>query len=31
MSLFVVQHKHDAEVCPARHPQMGLMLLQHIA
>ena len=31
MSLFVVQHIHDAEVCPAGHPEMGPMLLQHIA
>ena len=31
MSLFVVQHQHPAETCPAGHPQMGPMLLQHIA
>ena len=31
MSLFVVQHIHDAEVCPASHPQMGPMLLHHIS
>ena len=31
MSLFVVQHIHNAEVCPAGHPQMGPMLLQHIS
>jgi hypothetical protein len=31
MSLFVVQHKHSAETCPAGHPQMGPMLVQHVA
>ena len=31
MSLFVVQHQHPAEVCPAGHPEMGPMLLQHIS
>ena len=31
MSLFVVQHKHAAETCPAGHPQMGPMLVQHVA
>lgn len=31
MSLFVVQHKHPAERCPAGHPEMGPMLLTHIA
>lgn len=31
MSLFVVQHKHAAEACPAGHPQMGPMLVQHVA
>ncbi|MBI2855227.1 MAG: sulfite oxidase [Chloroflexi bacterium] len=31
MSLYVVQHKHDAKVCPAGHPQMGPMLLRHIS
>ena len=30
MALFVVQHKHDADTCPAGHPEMGPMLLQHI-
>lgn len=30
MSLFVVQHKHDAETCPARDPKMGGMLLEHL-
>jgi hypothetical protein len=31
MSLFVVQHKHAPESCPAGDPQMGPMLLKHIA
>ncbi|MBI4571613.1 MAG: sulfite oxidase, partial [Chloroflexi bacterium] len=31
MPLFVVQHKHAAETCPAGHPEMGPMLLKHIA
>jgi uncharacterized protein with GYD domain len=31
MSLFVVQHKHAAETCPAGNPQMGPMLVQHVA
>jgi hypothetical protein len=31
MSLFVVQHKHSAETCPAGHPEMGPMLLKHLS
>ena len=31
MGLFVVQHKHPAERCPARDPRMGAMLLQHLS
>ena len=31
MSLFVVRHQHPAEQCPAGHPQMGPMLLQHVS
>ena len=31
MSLFVIRHQHEAERCPARDPQMGAMLLQHIS
>ncbi|MBI4282761.1 MAG: sulfite oxidase [Chloroflexi bacterium] len=31
MPLFVVQHKHSADTCPAGHPQMGPMLLQHLS
>jgi len=30
MSLFIVRHQHAAESCPARNPQMGPMLLQHL-
>lgn len=30
MSLFYVNHQHAAETCPARDPEMGNMLLQHI-
>jgi hypothetical protein len=31
MPLFVIRHQHEAERCPARDPQMGTMLLQHIS
>ena len=31
MPLFVVQHKHAAETCPAGDPQMGPMLLKHLS
>jgi hypothetical protein len=31
MALFVVQHQHSAETCPARDPQMGPLLLQHLS
>lgn len=31
MALFVVRHQHDAQRCPARNPQMGTMLLQHLS
>ena len=31
MALFVVRHQHPAERCPARDPQMGQMLLAHLA
>lgn len=30
MSLYFVRHQHPAEACPARDPQMGQMLLQHL-
>lgn len=31
MKLFVVRHQHPADRCPARDPQMGVMLLQHLS
>lgn len=31
MALFVVRHQHPADRCPAADPQMGQMLLSHIA
>jgi hypothetical protein len=31
MALYYVNHQHTAETCPARDPQMGNMLLQHIS
>ena len=31
MSVFVVQHQHSAEGCPAGDAQMGPMLLQHLS
>jgi hypothetical protein len=31
MSLFVVQHVHSAETCPAGDPEMGPMLLKILA
>jgi hypothetical protein len=31
MALFVVRHQHPAERCPANDPQMGQMLLDHLA
>jgi uncharacterized protein with GYD domain len=30
MSLYVVRHQHSPETCPARDPQMGQMLVQHV-
>ena len=30
MALYFVRHEHTAEACPARDPQMGQMLLQHL-
>ncbi len=30
MSLYFVRHQHSAETCPAKDPQMGQMLLQHL-
>ncbi len=31
MALFVVQHKHSSETCPARSKEMGGMLLTHLS
>ena len=31
MSLFVVEHRHSAETCPAGDPQIAPMLLQHLS
>ena len=31
MSLYFVRHQHSPETCPAKDPQMGGMLLQHIS
>ena len=31
MALFVVEAKHDAERCPAGHPEMGPMLVTHVS
>lgn len=30
MSLYFVRHQHAAENCPAKDPEMGQMLLQHL-
>ncbi|MGE5250970.1 MAG: DUF3303 family protein [Bacteroidota bacterium] len=30
MSLYFVRHQHAAENCPAKNPEMGEMLLQHL-
>jgi hypothetical protein len=31
MALYVVKHRHGSENCPARDPQMGSMLLNHLS
>jgi hypothetical protein len=31
MSRYFVRHQHTPETCPARDPQMGQMLLQHLS
>lgn len=31
MGIYVTKHEHDAESCPAGHPEMGPMLLQLIS
>ncbi len=30
MSLYFVHHQHSAETCPAKDPEMGQVLLQHL-
>ena len=30
MSLYFVRHQHSAETCPARDPEMGKMLVEHV-
>ena len=31
MSLYFVRHQHNAETCPAKDPEMGRMLVQHVS
>ena len=31
MSLYFVRHQHNAETCPAKNPEMGQMLIQHVS
>jgi hypothetical protein len=31
MSLYFVKHQHSAETCPAKDPDMGSMLLNHLS
>lgn len=31
MSLYFVRHQHAPETCPAKNPEMGEMLLQHLS
>ncbi|MEJ5240683.1 MAG: DUF3303 family protein [Anaerolineales bacterium] len=31
MSLYFVRHQHAPETCPAKNPEMGQMLLQHLS
>ena len=31
MSLFVAKHQHSPDVCPARDPDLGAMLLEHLS
>jgi uncharacterized protein with GYD domain len=30
MSLYFIRHQHTAETCPAKNPEMGEMLVQHV-
>ncbi len=31
MALYFVRHQHAADRCPAKNPEMGQMLLQHLS
>ena len=31
MSLYYVRHQHTNETCPARNPEMGQFLLEHLS
>jgi hypothetical protein len=31
MPFFIVQHRHEPNNCPARNPELGQMLLKHLA
>jgi hypothetical protein len=31
MSLYFVHHQHNAETCPAKNPETGQMLVQHVS
>lgn len=31
MSLYFVRHQHAAETCPAKNPEIGQMLVQHVS
>ena len=31
MSLFVARHQHSPDACPAKDPDMGAMLVQHLS
>jgi hypothetical protein len=31
MALYFVRHQHSAETCPAKDPNMGQMLVQHVS
>ena len=31
MSLYFIKHQHSADTCPAKDPDMGAMLLNHLS
>jgi hypothetical protein len=31
MPFFIVQHRHESNNCPAKNPELGQMLLKHLA